>query len=979
MKKSFKNILFGTLRGRLILNVVLIHAVMMTVFIADLTIRQRAVIIERQEEDVMALSNNLSINAAEWILAKDVEGLQELVDAEKTYPEMNFTIITDNTGRILAHSDKSRIGQQLLELPDNAQQTIINQTSQLVDALTPVMVEGKLIGWVRIGLGQQKVSKKLDEIIVDGIIYTLAAIFIGSLLAWIVGTRFTKRLYDIQSTINQVAAGNTKARTKITGTDEAAILAKEFNEMLDVRIKSRIELQEKNKLLEDYRFALDQSAIVSVTDENGIILSVNDNFCKISKYTREELIGKTHSIVNSKYHSADLFNNLWATISEGKVWRGEIKNKNKDGEYYWLDGTIVPFLNQVGKPFQYLGIRYDITKRKIAEELFKEKSAQLQMLSNNLPDSMIYQLFQDYDGKAEFTYISESSLNLLGVSPEEILRDSSVFYTRIHNDDKQKFYDARSVSVSEMSILNVDIRIYDSPESFKWCNIHSIPQKSDDGRIKWNGILINISERKKAEELIKEKSIQLEMLSNNLPDSMMYQLVSDDDGGRKFTFISKSVERLLGKTAEEIIRDSSILYNLTYDEDKQMVADAEEIAARNMTEYNVEVRSYNASGELKWWHVRSTPRRLNDGKVVWDGIQTDITERKKMEEILSENEQMLKTIFENSPIGKEVFDKEGFLIKANHKVGEIFGTDADALINVYNIKNDPNFQYNDVWEKLEKGFDVKHEIELDFSKVQYKTSRKGIGYLELTITPIPDKISKNIGYIIQVLDITERKQYDNKIAKAIIKTQEDERYEIGGELHDNVCQILVAAQMGLGMLNKNLVSNDMERLEESKRLVGTAIDDLRNLSHRLAPVFYSVANLEESFKKLIYTYHFSKHTRTSLQVEIDEEKYNLSSQLQLNLYRILQEQLNNIYKYANATVIDIDLKIVNSKLRMIIMDNGIGFDMNAHIDGIGFANMRRRVEIFSGKFEILTSPDNGCLIRINIPVEENVITDQNNN
>jgi len=114
-------------------------------------------------------------------------------------------------------------------------------------------------------------------------------------------------------------------------------------------------------------------------------------------------------------------------------------------------------------------------------------------------------------------------------------------------------------------------------------------------------------------------------------------------------------------------------------------------------------------------------------------------------------------------------------------------------------------------------------------------------------------------------------------------------------------------------------------------------------------------------------------------MDIDEEKYNLNSQLQLNLYRILQEQLNNIYKYTKASIIDIDLKIIDSKLRMIIMDNGIGFDTNLHSDGIGFANMRRRVEIFAGKFEILSSPDNGCLIRINIPVEENIITDQNNN
>ncbi|MDE3145037.1 MAG: PAS domain S-box protein, partial [Bacteroidota bacterium] len=933
---------------------------------------------------------------------------------------------------------------------------------------------------------------KLDEIIVDGILYTLAAIFIGSLLAWIVGTRFTKRLYDIQSTINQVAAGNTKARTKITGTDEAAILAKEFNEMLDVRIKSRIELQEKNKLLEDYKFALDQSAITAITDENGIIRSVNNAFCNISGYSKEELVGNTHDILYSGFHPQEFYGDLVKTISSGKIWRGEFKNKTKGGTFYWTDATIIPFLDADNKPYQYLTIQFDITKRKNAEEEIEESREKYKGLSDATFESIFFSekgicIEQNQTAEKTFGYTNEEAIGRYGtewIVPEDremvmnnmlagyqepyeatalrkdgttfpcLLQGRMMFYkgrkvrvtsltditqrkkaeeSLIKSENRYRrlvenapdivytfsnkrggiYYSARVEEVLGYSVkylyehpmlwnesihpddqetvsktlqsfqneryFDVEYRIKDANGNWHWFYDRSIGGQNVDDEILIEGLATDITERKLSEELIKEKSIQIETLSNNLPDSIMYQILRDEDGESKFTFVSKSIERLLGITAEEIMQDSSILYNLVYEEDKQKVVDAEETAFRNMSEYNVEIRCYNAAGELRWLHVRSTPRKLNDGKVVWDGIQTDITERKKMEEILSENEQMLKTIFENSPIGKEVFDKEGFLIKANHKVSEIFGTDADALINVYNIKNDPNYQYKDVWEKLEKGFDVKHEIELDFSKVQYKTSRKGIGYLELTITPIPDNISKNIGYIIQVLDITERKQYDNKISKAIIKTQEDERYEIGGELHDNVCQILVAAQMGLGILNKELTPVGIEKLDESKKLIGTAIADLRNLSHRLAPVFYSVANLEESFKKLIHTYHFSKHTKATLRVEIDETKYNISPQLQLNLYRILQEQLNNIYKYANATVIDIDLKIVDSKLRMIIMDNGIGFDMNAHIDGIGFANMKRRVEIFAGKFEILSSPENGCLIRINIPVEENIITDQSSN
>ena len=510
--------------------------------------------------------------------------------------------------------------------------------------------------------------------------------------------------------------------------------------------KAEAQIIRLNKSLLNFQNAIHRSSIVSIADKAGNIIFVNDNFVRISGFEREELIGKNHRIVNSKHHSKTFWTNMWATISAGNIWRDRVKNKAKNGSYYWVDTFIMPFIDETGNLTQYLSIRNDITHHKLAEEelsqkrILAEEAAKVSKLGYWVRDK----------ASGELT-VSREMLAILGVTEDEFLRDNNSLYRNIHRDDYAALPKITESTATSGLIDRIEYRI-ELGNVTRWIYQREESVRKIGDNEKLIGTIQDITERKTIEEVLRQYNERYEILSKATNDTIW-----DLDLRLNIIIWNHGITEMFGYEENAFLHDVHWWERQIHPGDKKRVMEELQLAIETKSSrWNSTFRFECADGTYKHCYHRSSI--VYDGGVpirVIGAIQ-DITERVRATEEI----EKLSLVASRTNNAVMITDRQGLIEWVNesftnltgYSLAEVKGKKSSFLQGAETDK----LTIERISQKLKSQEIISEEI-INYSKNGNKF------WLKVDIAPVFDEHGEVKNFISVQTDITTLKEFENSI------------------------------------------------------------------------------------------------------------------------------------------------------------------------------------------------------------------------
>ncbi|HVE60469.1 MAG TPA: PAS domain S-box protein, partial [Chitinophagaceae bacterium] len=726
---------------------------------------------------------------------------------------------------------------------------------------------------------------------------------------------------------------------------------------------------EKNLIESEKRFrdvADSAPVMIWMSDAKNETVYVNKPWTDFTGLDAEMLAGKTWTSI---VHPEDLDRAV-------EEFKGSFKQlapitmvyrlKKKTGEYRWVLDTGIPRKLNDGSFVGYIGSVVDINDQKLKEDQLQYQATILENVSDIIVSSELNGTIKSWNKAAEEFYgitehqaIGRMVTELVKIDYQTITREKAL--EQLFNNGIWKGEVAYRNKQGEVKYL---------------LNTISLVINKDSERIGVLTVGRDITERKQAEEKLKQSE---QFHRTLIADSANATLLMDADG--TISFASEAVKILLGYESAEVVGKNA--FEFVNPEDMGWaIRSFEREVGENPEVKSIVVRLKKKDGSWMWCMVRG--HNMLDNPYIKSIVVYfhDDTQRKKVNDALKESEKRFRKLVSDLKIGVVLSNKDAETIMCNKAMAAILQTTEEDLIgkSIFGIASYVIHEDGRQFTMEERPLNMALKTKLPTKNVVvgvHLPKNDSRIWLMISCVPVLDDNNEILHVVSSVYDITERKQleqaliadqvnHQKQLMHAYIDAQEEERKEIGKELHDNIGQLLTTTKLYLDLAKSTADDTTNEMVSLSLKSISDVINEVRHISHSLIPPTLGDLGLIDSIKDLVET--FTRMQPLEIQFNypfFDEGK--LPENQKLMLFRIIQEQLNNIVKHANANVVFITLRNIRPLLLLEIRDDGKGFDSTKIRKGIGLANMKNRAELFGGKIEIISAYGEGCTLKVMVP------------